>query len=434
VKHTDQWRPTPAHARAVLAGLLLAVAAVLARRPDLLVIATPFVGAAVWAVVLRPTRSPVVRQTIGRGMVREGEATTWQIQIDDPEGRVDDVAALLETPAWVDRQPIDGQTAAGLGGDGTEPLAMVVRASRWGCHQVGPALVVASSAWAGYRWASRPWVQQQRLVALPRPARFDAAAPPVHVPGLVGVNRSPRYGSGTEFAGIRPFQHGDRLRRIHWGQSLRTGTLHVTTTWADNDRHVVLMIDAFTDAGESGGIEGRASSLDISVRAAAAIAEHFTRVGDRVALTMIGARGAQRVPPGAGFRHLRRLLEVMASIEPANAVIDDGRLPRGLPSGALVVMLSPLTSPRALQRATSIADRGLGVIVIDCLPPDIADERPGDPYVALGWRVELLKRERQIRVAREAGIAVVPWRGPGSLDLVLRGLQRRVGTRSGQSR
>ena len=305
------------------------ITAVLARRPDLLVLAGPFVWVAVWAALLRPTGSPIVQQRIGHRMVSEGDATTWHVDVDDPEGRVEDVAAVLDTPAWVDRQPVDGQTAVSLAEDGTDRLDMVVRPYRWGCHQVGPALVVASSGWGGFRWASRPWVQQQRIVALPRPARFDAAAPPVHTPGLVGVNRSPRYGSGTEFASIRRFQHGDRLKRIHWGHSLRTGELHVTTTWADHDRHVVLMIDAFTDVGDSGGVDGLASSLDISVRAAAAIAEHFTRIGDRVALTLIGARGAQRVPPGAGLRHLQRLLEVIAGTEPATRLSMTGGCRRG---------------------------------------------------------------------------------------------------------
>ena len=122
----------------------------------------------------------------------------------------------------------------------------------------------------------------------------------MRTPGLVGVNRSPRQGTGTEFASIRPFQPGDRLRRIHWPQSLRTGVLHVTSTWADHDRHVVLLIDALNDVGESGGIDGRASSLDISMRAAGAIAEHYIGTGDRVALVVIGARGVQRLPPASG--------------------------------------------------------------------------------------------------------------------------------------
>ena len=197
---------------------------------------------------------------------------------------------------------------------------MVIRPTRWGFRRVGPALVVASSAWAGFRCAPKQGESNARtLVALPQTSRFDASAPPVRSPGLVGVNRSPRQGSGTEFASIRPFQPGDRLRRIHWAQSLRTGTLHVTSTWADHDRHVVLLIDALNDVGESEGIDGRASSLDVSLRAAGAIAEHYISTGDRVALSVIGAREMRRLPPATGYRQLRRMLEVMAGIEPAGS-------------------------------------------------------------------------------------------------------------------
>jgi uncharacterized protein (DUF58 family) len=273
-----------------------------------------------------------------------------------------------------------------------------------------------------------------RAVALPQASRFDASAPPVRTPGVVGVNRSPRQGTGSEFASIRPYQRGDRLRRIHWGQSLRTGTLHVTATWADHDRHVVLLIDALNDVGDSEGIDGRASSLDVSVRAAAAIAEHYISTGDRVALSVIGALGMQRLPPATGYRHLRRMLEVLAGVEPATGLVDDGRVPRGLGQGALVVMLSPLVSPRALQRAVTIGERGLTVVVIDCLPPDISESDPDDPYVWIAWRMRLLERDREIRRVREAGIAVVPWRGPGSLDVVLRDLHRHAGVRMARRR
>jgi uncharacterized protein (DUF58 family) len=254
----------------------------------------------------------------------------------------------------------------------------------------------------------------------------------VRTPGLVGVNRSPRQGSGTEFASIRPFQPGDRLRRIHWPQSLRTGLLHVTSTWADHDRHVVLLIDALNDVGESGGIDGRASSLDISMRAAGAIAEHYISTGDRVALVAIGARGVQRLPPASGRRHLRRLLEVMATVESAGEFFDDGRMPRGIGQGALVVMLSAMVSPRALQRAVTIAERGLTTLVIDCLPDDITENDPNDPYLGIAWRIRVLERDREIRLVREAGIPVVPWMGPGSLDVVLRDLHRHAGVRMGR--
>jgi len=432
VKSTEHWHPTTAHVRAHLGGLGLAVVAVLARRPDLLVLATPLICAAVWAAALRPQRSVGVGQSIGHRMVREGEATTWHISIDDPDDLVDDVAAVIEASTFLDTQPIDGQVVVSLRDDGNEPLAVMVRSTRWGSRRVGPAHVVASSAWAGFRWESENHADAVTLVTLPLPSQFDASAPAVRSPGLVGVNRSPRPGSGTEFEGIRPFQPGDRLRRIHWPQSLRTGTLHVTSTWAEHDRHVVLLIDAFEEVGESDGIGGRESSLDVSMRAAGAIAEHFISSGDRVALVVLGARGVQRLPPSSGHRHLRRLLEVMANVQPLSALVDDGRMPRGLGDDALVLMLSPLLSPGALQRAVTIANHGRAVIVIDCLPADIAQQEPADPYVDITWRIELLKRDRDIRRVREAGIAVVPWRGPGSLDLVLRDLHHHARTPVGR--
>ncbi|HEY7627101.1 MAG TPA: DUF58 domain-containing protein, partial [Ilumatobacteraceae bacterium] len=395
MKTTDSWRPTPAHLRAALAGTLFAAAAVLARRPDLVVLAAPFAAVATWAVVTKPTTNPIVRHSLGHGIVREGEATTWHVGVEDAEGRVDDVAAVLEVPAWVEQRPAEGQVATSLRDDGVEPLAVVIRPTRWGRRRVGPALVAASGAWAAFRWTSGRLADERVLITLPQSSQFDASAPPVRTPGLVGVNRSPRQGSGTEFASIRPFQPGDRLRRIHWPQSLRTGTLHVTSTWADHDRHVVLLIDALNDVGESGGIDGRASSLDISMRAAGAIAEHYISTGDRVALVAIGARGVQRLPPATGRRHLRRLLEVMATVESATELIDDGRMPRGIGQGALVVMLSAMVSPRALQRAVTIADRGVTTLVIDCLPPDITEDDPNDPYLGIAWRIRLLERDRE---------------------------------------
>ena len=423
------WRPTAAHVRAVLGGLLLCVIAVLARRPDLLVLATPLVVAAVWGAVLRPTRSPTVTQSIAHATLREGQATTWRITCADPEGRVEDVAALLGNAPWTDRDPVDGQVATSLRDDGSAPLAITVRSTRWGRRRIDPAVVVASSAWGAFQSPAPP-AEALALLTLPQPAPFDASAPPVRTPGLIGVNRSPRQGGGTEFAGIRPFQPGDRLRRIHWPRSVRTGVLHVTSTWADHDRQVVLLIDALDDVGESGGIDGDASSLDIAVRAAGAIAEHYVAVGDRVGLVALGALGVQRVPAAAGFRHLRRLLEVMSTIEPAHIrSTDNGRMPRGLGEGALVVVLSPLLSAAAMRRVRALADRGLATVVIDCVPPGIAQQAAADPYVGITWRIELLKREREIRHIREAGIAVVPWRGPGSLDVVLRDLHHR--SRSG---
>lgn len=428
-----RWRPTSAHVRAVLGagvGLVLAVAT---RRPDLLVLSAPLVVIAVWSVVTRPTGTPVVEQSIGHAVVHEGQVTRWNVTVTDDEHTVEDVAVVLEAPERIDQQPELGQRVVSLHTDGTEGLAVMLRPMRWGRHKIMPAVVVAASSWGAFRWVALG-TGSRTVVALPQALTFDAAAHPVRSPGLVGLSRAPRQGSGSEFASIRPFQPGDRLRRIHWPHTLRTGVTHVRSTWADNDRHVVLLVDALADIGESDGVDGRASSLDVAMRAVAAIARHHVDAGDRVSLVVMTAHGVLRVPPGSGHRHLRRILEVLATVQPVAGAADTGKVPRGLHSGELVILFSPLVSAASVDRAAALADRGLGLVVVDCLPSTVDVDTGGDPYAELSWRIESLERTRRLRLAGEAGIAIVHWAGPGSLDLVLRDLQRHVRGRVGARR
>lgn len=423
------WYPTASHGRAVLGGLAFAAGAVLLRRPDLLVLAAPLIVGAVVGQSRRPTAPPEVVESIGRSTLREGQVTTHRVRVTDRSGAVESVAVLFDPTTWVE-QGDHGRLVAGLAEDGDDPFHVAVRPTRWGRHRLPAPLVVSASAGNAYRSVWRDAREPCEILTLPEPALFDAVAPAVHSPGLAGVNRSPRTGSGAEFASVRPFQPGDRLRRVHWPASLRADRLHVATTYADHDRHVVLLVDAFEDAGTSGGIFGTATSLDVGLRAAAAISEHYVRAGDRVSLITMGARRHRRVSPGVGRRHLRRLLEVLATIEPSEALGDDGRVPPGLGSGALVMVVSPLLSAGALQRLVSISQLGLDVIAIDCLPHDV-QEQAGDAHVGIVWRIAVLERERRLRYVSEAGIPVVRWRGPGSLDLVLRALYRRASVRSG---
>jgi uncharacterized protein (DUF58 family) len=266
---------------------------------------------------------------------------------------------------------------------------------------------------------------------LPLPATFDAKAPTPSPRGLVGLNRSRRAGDGSEFAHVRAFQPGDRLRRIHWPLSLRAGELYVTSTWADQDSQVMLLVDANNDLGESGGLGREASSLDVTVRAAAAMAEHFLHRGDRVGLRVLGAFNVARLPAMAGRGHLRRVLDTLASIEAGtDRRPNPTKVAGDLTAGTLVIVLSPLASPDAMTHAVTLARRGLSVIIIDTLPSrldsaPVRGDREAGARTQLAWRIRRLEREREIRRVQESGIPIVAWRGPGSLDQVLRDLGRR---------
>jgi uncharacterized protein (DUF58 family) len=324
---------------------------------------------------------------------------------------------------WLETRPASGVIAAAVHpGTTTASATLPMRSTHWGHHDVGPINIVAVSSWGAFR--SKALDSGHRVSTLPLPELFDAAPSRFRANGLVGLNRSANPGDGGEFAGLRPFQTGDRLRRINWRRSLRTNELYVTATYADQDTHVALFVDALDDFGVSGGIGGAASSLDTTVRAAGAIAEHFLLRGDRVSLRVVGSRMPGNVPPASGSGHLRRILDVLTSIDADAFRLGPSRnADRAVPHGALAIMLSPLISPIALQRATTIASHGISVAVIDTLPDDVHVD--DDPTTELAWRIRLLERRREVRTVQQVGVPVIAWRGPGSLDPFLREVVRR---------
>jgi uncharacterized protein (DUF58 family) len=428
-----EWRPTAAHLRATLLGVVGAVVAIATNRPDLLVLVTPWLVVTTWAWLRRPHERVTVATAMGHDTLREGEATVLRAFVTIPDG-VDDVVVAVSPSVFTEQDPPIGTRVIGLN-DGSpiedDPgtrragAAVVLRSTRWGVREVGPVRCGAWSTWGAFR--SGPVDSgTQRLVTLPLPAVFTPSASMPHPEGLVGSYRSTRPGSGSEFDRLRPFQAGDRLRRIRWPVSLRTGTLHVTSTYGDEDSQIVLIVDGTSDLGPREGLDGRPTSLDLTVRAAGAMAEHYLGVGDRVGLRVVGAARIPRVPVGSGSAHRRRVLGTLSLIEPATDRDDDGEYAiAGIGAGAVVIVLSPLVDPAMVDVVARLGARGLTTVVVDTMP-DHLWRGENDPYTALAWRLRRLSRSVDVNRLTSAGIPVVPWRGPQSLDQVLRELTRRA--------
>src|SRR6478735_1326666 len=81
-----------AHIRACIGAVALPLAGVLSGRVDLVVLAAPFVAAAAWALMRRPTTTPAIDSALAHRSIREGEATTWTITITPADSI--DVAAV----------------------------------------------------------------------------------------------------------------------------------------------------------------------------------------------------------------------------------------------------------------------------------------------------------------------------------------------------
>ena len=437
-----RWRATPAHVRSLGLGLLLLAVGVVLRRPDAVVLGAPLLLVAVWASARRPTSDPVVHASLGHPLLREGQATTWRATTA-PHPDVEEVGLTLLPTPYTSYSPGTRSLAASVGGAGPTTLALVCRSTRWGHRPLGPATIALTSPLGAFRWEPEP-ISLPAIPTVPLPDSFTARVAVPRPDGLIGQNRSHHPGDGGELDQVRPFRFGDRLRRVHWPVSVRTGELHVTATHADQDSEILLLVDAMHDIGRSDSLGGSSSSLDNAVRAAGAIAEHYLRAGDRVGLLVLGARDLPPVAASAGQHHLRRVLDALARTTVADGTVSDekrlrSQLRHHVSAGTLAVILTPAISPEVLAHAVGLSRRGISVVTVDTLPADLATgdiplerlaqvaatavDQPVETRLA--WRLRLLERRREMARAREAGVPIVPWAGPGTLDLVLRDLGRR---------
>ena len=405
----SDWRPTPAllTATALAAGLL--VVAVLSQNAGLVVLAAPLLIISIWSVLTRPEGRPRVTGASTVPRTHEEATQTWSLRLAGLDG-AEIVDATTSCSVHVDTGPASGLLRALPSGD-TAELSMRWAARRWGPAEVGTGSCVAFSTWSGYRVGPLSF-RASRIQVTPAIPAFTATGGAPRPAGLVGQNRSQRRGDGTEFADIRVFQSGDRLRRIHWPISARTGQLHVRTTYAELDSEILLVLDAEDEYGDPAA--HAETSLDIGVRSCAAMAAHLLQRGERVGLQVLSSVRPERVRSRGGSGQLRRILHELSGVRPGALGAGSGARHRIHASrGTLVVVVTPLVGTAATTLAAEAAQRGLVTVLVDSLPAATA---AGDA----AQRLSMLQRQVHIHRLQARGLAVVPWRGPGSLDPVLR--------------
>ena len=101
------WRPTPTLVRAALVSATFSAVAVGFGRPDLLVLATPFLVHAATVLVRRPTRSPRQSSRLAHSAVREGQGTTLTVDLEDA-GDVEHAVVAMELLPWTAFRPAGG--------------------------------------------------------------------------------------------------------------------------------------------------------------------------------------------------------------------------------------------------------------------------------------------------------------------------------------
>ncbi|MGW6444666.1 DUF58 domain-containing protein [Lentzea sp. NPDC055074] len=391
--HGAHWHPTDAYSRAVWLGVGLVVGGMFLHQVELVLFGVPLILSVLLTDKPRGTPKVSVRPVprgAGMGVVH----TVAHVDGADAEIAVVKLpGGVRAVPAHSPDLPVEIRRDAW--GPGVDLRLDHLFAGPDGMHVYGPIV----------------GVEHVRTI-LPPVEHHPSGPLPPRPAGLVGIHRSPRPGDSTELRDIRAFQPGDRLKRIDWRVTTRTGTLHVRERHAEADAEIVLALDTRADVGADvadwasphhGATTRPGGSLDRAVRRAASMAAGYLRQGDRVALMDL-SRPQLNVRSGVGRRHLLRIRTQLVVCVQAAGWSSRVAL-RKLPHGSVVVLLSPFLDDDVAELAVKTRKHGHVVLAINTLPVPL---RP-DPETEWGEvAAEMIAAEHRLRLRRmaEHGVAV----------------------------
>ncbi|MEA2510098.1 MAG: hypothetical protein QOG21_2180 [Actinomycetota bacterium] len=402
---------------ATLAALCLISAAVLARL-EAAVIAAPLLTALAYGA--SAARAPAIRVSVWAEPDRCLEDEVVELAIEIAAGEHVPEAEIALGP--MQGLEVEGPSRWSVKLDPEEPtlLQVGVRATRWGVHRV--ALIGVRAHTRGNLITFEHIVDPHLGIKVyPKFERIQKGIAPADTQVFAGNYVSKVAGDGIEFANVRDFAQGDSVRRINWRVTARRSGLQVNEFHPERNSDLVLFLDSFSDVGPPGF-----SSLDLSVRGAAALARHHLKHNDRVGLISFGGVLSWLTATSGTvqlYRIVDYLLNVHATVSYAWKDID--YLPsRTLPPLASIIAFSPLIEPRSITALTDLAARGFPLMVIETFSEKDVEPHPSAEG-RLAYRVWKLQRAALRYDLETRGVPVIHWDGHFGLESLLAGLPRR---------
>ena len=397
---------------AILAGVGL-VAALALRRPELAAAAAPFALALV--VGMRPLPDPGVHVSFEVESERtvEGEEVDAEIRLS-ADAPVDRLEIFLPLPVAVELQ--DGVTAIAmrLARDEARVMPISLRCLKWGLYDIGELRVRALTTLRLVSWETTV-AGRHRLKVYPSTESLSLIVPPRETQVFTGSEVARVKGDGIEYADLREYVPGDRLKSINWRASARRNGLVVNERHPERNTDVVLFVDSFADVRR----EDR-STLDDAVRATASLATRYLGRRDRVGLVTFG--GVLRwLEPGMGLTQRYRLVETLleTGVEPTYVWRDVSIIPaRILPPKALILAVTPLVDPRIVATLGDLRARGFDVAVVEVDPVPVIEYGENE-LERLAFRLWVLQREVLRARIVGLGIAIARWTDDVALEAAL---------------
>lgn len=384
-------------------------------RPELVVVVVPVLMLVGVGLARRAEPQLSVAITLDRSRLIEGENVTATVLVRNDGAAVDLELALVHT-RYVAVEPAGGLMLR-LGAGRSRSLAFAVRPGRWGAHSIGPLAIRARDPLGMGVWEARLGASAT-LRSFPREQRLRELVAPLRTQPFLGAHVARLRGSGIEFADIRPFAAGDRVRQVNWRATARRGALYVTERHPEHASDVVLLLDTFAEARD-----GASGTLDGAVRAAASLARAHLARRDRVALVDFGGT-LHWLEPAFGTGQLYRIVDALLASDIAFSYAWRAveSIPRKLlPPGALILAITPLLDPRSIRLVTDLRRRGRDLTVVEVSP--IGHTPPGrTANDRVAYQLWTLQREALRTRLRAMGIAVAVWDEESLLAVGLEGV------------
>ena len=377
----------------LLAALVLGLAA-------LAVLAAPFALVLFFGLALAEAPDVRVALDIDRERQVEGEEVNASLEVRThlPVPRLE---LLLSLPDGLETDAPNPVLLA-LDLDERRELEVPLRCAHWGAYLVGSVSVRVQDRF-GLLVYERSHDLRRPLKVYPRGESLDKLLRPLQTLSFAGSQTTGTRGEGIEFADLRPFVPGDRIRRINWRATARRGEPWVNETHPERNTDVVIFLDTFAEARSGAG-----STLDLAVQAAGSLAAHYIRAKDRVGLVAFGGV-LNWLTVSGGVTQLYRVLDSLldAEIFLSYAWKEIEILPRRtLPPNALVIALTPLLDERAVRALVDLRARGFDLSVVEISPVPFVE--PGtDELDQLAYRLWLLRRDALRASYRRGGVPVV---------------------------
>jgi uncharacterized protein (DUF58 family) len=394
--------------------ILAMAAAIVFGEPHLVALAAPFAVAIALGLDRTHPVEVVARFELFSDRVLEGDTLEGRLELSW-EGEFD-AEVLIHRLRGVKAASPEATTAHEAGTRRIElPVQLV--ATRWGRHSIGEVWLRLTRPFGLMSWTGRV-MEAPHARVLPGTERLRQLLSPTRSRTVWGAHRSSRLGDGHDFAELRPYTPGDRLRDLNWAATGRYGRPIVNRHLPEVSGDVVIALDAFDD----GSVTSR-EVLAKTARVAWALASFHLRANDRVGLVGIAA-GTQWMPPAGGRLAQYKLMDTLLQVG-GEAVDRVSVTPRwvDVPPAALVIAVSTLHAERSMMTLMSWRARGQSVAVVMIDPASMWDPPESVPGQLANrlWHLELERRTAELR---RAGIAVVRAPVDGAIGPVLSALRR----------